>query len=126
MRNRCTNPNNSLWKWYGGKGITVCSSWQYSYFKFKVWALSSGYSQGLTLDRVDGCIGYKPSNCRWASRRTQAENRTVVRKFSFQGKTQSLGAWARDLKIHKATLWHRVHTLGWNIEKAINTPTKGN
>lgn len=64
MRQRCHNPNSPAWKWYGEKGISVCPEWE-DYDKFHEWALSSGYVEGLSIDRIDSDGDYEPSNCRW-------------------------------------------------------------
>ena len=87
MKDRCTNPNNRAYKWYGGKGVKVCAEWQ-SYPAFKQWALESGYQPGLTIDRRDPDRDYCPENCRWL---THAENtRHAV-------ETRSKLHWGRDL-----------------------------
>ena len=65
MKQRCNNPNNPNYKRYGGAGIKVCSEWEDNYDAFKEWAYKSGYSEGLTIDRVDPQKGYNPCNCRW-------------------------------------------------------------
>lgn len=75
MRQRCLNPNNPRFKDYGARNITVCDEWLKSYELFRDWALSHGYEERLTLDRVNNDQGYSPSNCRWATYKEQNNNR---------------------------------------------------
>ena len=74
MKNRCTNPNNKDFPDYGARGISVCSEWQ-NFSTFQAWALANGYAEGLTLDRTDNDGSYEPANCRWVTRKEQAQNR---------------------------------------------------
>ena len=74
MRNRCTNPNNKDFPDYGARGISVCSEWN-SFPRFQAWALANGYADGLTLDRINNDGSYEPANCRWVTRKEQAQNR---------------------------------------------------
>lgn len=64
MRQRCSNPNHQVYAWYGGRGIKVCSEWD-EYPAFMAWALANGYTDDLSIDRVDPDGDYEPSNCRW-------------------------------------------------------------
>jgi len=75
MRQRCNNPNSRDYPHYGARGITVCAEWD-DYATFERWALSNGYTPGLTIERnnVDG--NYCPENCSWIPKGEQAKNTT--------------------------------------------------
>lgn len=68
MRQRCNNPKDKTYPYYGGRGIKVCWRWNYSFTEFEKWALSHGYKEGLTIDRIDINKGYQPTNCQWLTR----------------------------------------------------------
>lgn len=71
---RCTNPKDKKWKYYGGRGIRVCSRWK----QFDLFYKDMGdRPEGTTLDRIEGDKGYYKENCRWADRKTQQENRRL-------------------------------------------------
>lgn len=86
MVDRCENPQNKVYKHYGGRKIKVCKEWlgEQGFFNFVKWALDSGYSKELTLDRINNDGNYEPSNCRWADWQTQANNRRKPSKIKNQ------------------------------------------
>jgi len=71
MKNRCVNPNIPGFKYWGGKGISVCQEWKNDFITFMKWALSHGYKPGLAIARIDSNKGYCPENCRF---KTRSEN----------------------------------------------------
>ena len=79
MRTRCYNPNKKEYSRYGGRGIQVCEEWLNDFTAFQSWALENGYSDSLSIDRINNDGHYEPSNCRWATAKMQANNRSYRR-----------------------------------------------
>jgi len=76
MKGRCYNPKNSRYKNYGGRGITVCAEWINDFEAFYTWAMQNGYSDELSIDRIELDGNYEPGNCRFSDKFTQARNKT--------------------------------------------------
>ena len=74
MKSRCGNPNATSYRIYGGRGIAVCDEWKNDFMNFYNWAIANGYSDDLSIDRIDNDKGYCPSNCRWATAKEQRAN----------------------------------------------------
>ena len=107
MIQRCTNPNSTYFPRYGGRGITVCHEWR-TRNNFKEWALSHGYRNDLTIDRIDNDKGYSPDNCRWVTPSQNCCNRSTTHFVTAFEKRQSLMEWSRELNISYNTLKKRV------------------
>lgn len=75
MKKRCSVESTHEFDHYGGRGITVCQEWRDDFTAFRDWALSQGYRDDLTIDRMDNDGNYEPSNCRWATYKEQIHNR---------------------------------------------------
>lgn len=129
MIQRCTNPNNKDYKYYGGRGIQVCREWQESFIAFydHVSELTNYSEKGYSIDRIDNSLGYSPSNVRWATVAKQATNKRLrrdARILTLNGKTQSLAAWAKEVGLSIQLISYRL-SHGWSIERSLITPARG-
>lgn len=122
MKNRCNNPNTARFKDYGARGIKVCEEWKGDFKAFYDWSMSHGYSDELTIDRIDNNGNYEPSNCRWATPLVQGNNSRHNHNITYKGETHSLSDWARILGVSFHFLSNRINQYGWTVEKAFETP----
>lgn len=118
MINRCNNKNEKEFNNYGGRGIKVCDEWQNNFLNFYNWAMTNGYADNLSIDRIDNNGNYCPENCRWATRKEQNCNTRRNRLYTHNGKNLTLTDWCRELKINYERTRSRLR-LGWNFEDAI-------
>lgn len=123
MKYRCSNPSRREYRIYGGRGIKVCDEWN-EFDSFMRWAVNNGYSEELTLDRIDNDGNYTPSNCRWASRQTQSLNKSTNRYITHNGQTKTITQWATENNIPYYVLKKRIDILNWDFERAISEPPK--
>jgi hypothetical protein len=120
MRNRCNNPNNSAYIYYGGRNIKVCQEWS-DFLNFKEWALQNKYKNNLTIDRIDVNGNYDPNNCRWVSKREQNLNKRNNHYITYNGETHTMKEWAEIKNINYLCLSRRLNGLKWDIERALTT-----
>lgn len=123
MKSRCNNPNVPAYKFYGGRGITVCSEWLDSFPKFRDWALANGYRDDLTLDRKDTNGNYSPDNCRWSTKKEQALNTRRNHLVTISGVTKPLSVWCELYSINYKTVRDRLKR-GWDYQSAIIKPIR--
>lgn len=107
LRQRCGNPNGSCHKNYHDRGIGVAAEWQ-DFTAFRSWALSHGYRDDLTIDRIDNDLGYSPDNCRWANRMEQNANRRNTLRVEVGGRKVRLADLSRESGIAYGTLYDRM------------------
>lgn len=118
---RCESPKCPYYKNYGARGITVCDEW-HDYLTFKKWVEETQPSEDFTIDRIDNNKGYSPENCRWASKKSQANNRRSNILIEYQGETHNLTEWSEILGFNYKSVHNRMYKLGWSFEKSISVP----
>ena len=121
MKHRCNYKNNDNFYWYGNKGIKVCKEWELDFLRFYEWSINNGYEENLTLDRINAEEDYCPDNCRWVNITAQQNNRKDNIRIEYHGKNQTLSEWSKELGINRITLWNRLFTSKWSVEKAFTT-----
>ena len=123
MRRRCEKPNCSTYHKYGAKGISVCAEWEV-FENFRDWAMTNGYTDSLTLDRIDGKGNYEPGNCRWATQKEQQNNRCNNVKITYKGETKTIYEWSSITGISPRVLYDR-QSRGWNVDRIFNQKVRG-
>ena len=118
MKDRCYNPNTPNFKRYGARGIKICEEWLNSLEAFYKWAMASGYSDDLTIDRIDNDGDYCPENCRWATNEEQCNNRGHHILLEINGETKTIAQWAKESGIKYRTI-HARYNRGWTGESLI-------
>lgn len=124
MKARCYNGNRPDFERYGGRGIRVCGEWREDYTAFRDWALAAGYSDSLTIDRIDPDGDYCPENCRWADAKTQANNVRRNRVIEYLGERKTMSEWAEDFGLSYSAMQHRVEC-GWPMERIAEQAQRG-
>jgi hypothetical protein len=120
IRNRCNNSTACEFEKYGGRGIKICEEW-HTFEPFMEWALSHGYQDDLTIDRIDNNGDYSPDNCRWITFKEQQRNKSNNINLTYNGETHILMEWSEKTGIKYPTLQGR-YKRGWSTEKILTTP----
>lgn len=121
MRRRCYEQTNRSYKDYGGRGIKVCERW--GSFENFLADMGPRPSPKHEIERRDNDGDYAPENCYWATRWTQAANKRNNRRFTIDGRTQHLSAWAREFGHDPDRVQGRL-ARGWTIERALAQPAR--
>lgn len=119
MKSRCEKKDDQAYKHYGGRGITVCEEW-HDYLTFKDWALSHGYRDDLSIDRINNDGDYEPHNCKWSTHKEQQRNKRSNVLLTYNGETHCLGEWSEITGMRLDTLWKRVKKYNFTNETAIS------
>ena len=122
IKQRCYTPSVRGYENYGGRGIKMCAEWKESFELFMDWALKNGYSDNLTIERVDVNGDYCPENCKWIPWEEQQKNRRFCRFIEYNGETKNLTEWCETLHLPYKMVHNRIHKLGWSFERAISEP----
>lgn len=121
MKSRCYNPNAKYYENYGGRGITICKEWLDDFMNFYNWAITNGYRDDLTIDRIDNDGNYEPSNCRWVTRTVQMNNMRKNRIIEFNGERKSVSDFARQYGFAPELIHERLNR-GWSVDDALTIP----
>ena len=121
IKGRCLNPRNKRYKYYGGRGITICQEWIDSFPKFLEDIGKRPYPKA-TLDRIDVNKGYFKENCRWTDWVTQSQNRRSAHLLTYKGKTMSMRQWAEETGLPLKRIKQRILNYHWSVEKTLETP----
>lgn len=138
MKRRCYSPKNKQFKDYGGRGIKLCDEWNNreivnlgrsgrftkGWLAFQKWALTHGYNDSLTIDRLDNDKDYSPENCRWVSRKIQQNNKRNNRIITYKGKSQTLAQWCDELCLNYHTVFYRLDVMHLSVEEAFSLPLR--
>lgn len=119
---RCEYEKHPYYEYYGGRGIAVCDGW-HNYVEFRNWAITHGYKDDLTIDRIENEKGYDASNCRWATMREQQNNKRSNHIVYLKGVGHTISEWAEILGIGKTTIRMRLKS-GWSDEDALTVPIR--
>ncbi|WP_455945475.1 hypothetical protein [Eubacterium ramulus] len=120
MISRCYRKSSNGYENYGDRGIRVCDEWlgKDGFKNFMEWSFANGYSDKLTIDRIDNNGNYEPKNCKWSTRKEQANNTRATIFLEYNGKSHSLTEWSEITGLSKATIYTRLRK-GFSNEKAL-------
>ena len=123
IKDRCDNPNNDAYKNYCKIGVTICNEWKNDFMSFYNWAMSNGYKDNLTIDRIENNGNYQPNNCRWITIKQQHRNTRRNIFLNYNGENRCVSEWSEILGINETTLRSRLRK-GWSIDRALSEKVK--
>lgn len=117
MLERCNDPAHKQYPNYGLRGIKVCNRWHK--FQSFVDDMGESYNFGMTIDRIDNDRGYHPANCKWSTRKEQANNRRSSRWIEINGSVKTLAQWIDESGLKPSTVKQRYYVYKWDISKSL-------
>lgn len=121
MKSRCYKKHDARYGRYGGRGVIVCEEWKNDFKAFYDWAISNGYSDKLTIDRIDNNGNYEPKNCRWATMKEQCNNRNSNINITIGNTTKNLMQWCETFNVDYKTVYARYQRNGFeSIDRLFN------
>ena len=122
MKGRCNRETDKSYIYYGAKGIKVCDEWK-DFSNFRDWSLDHGYTDNLTIDRIDPNGNYEPTNCRWATEKQQQNNKTSNHFLTLNNETKTISEWSDETGINQITILMRIRR-GWTVEDSLTKPVR--
>ena len=116
MRRRCFDENHPFYKKYGGNKISVCKRWANSFMNF--FNDMGERKDNQSIDRINGKYGYFKSNCRWATREQQNNNKSTNVYISYKGIRKNVTEWSKFLGIKRETINSRI-CRKWSLERIL-------
>lgn len=119
MKQRCYDHNAENYHSYGGRGVKICDEWLNDKRTFFDWAEHNGYSDSLSIDRIDVNGNYTPDNCRWVTQKKQSNNRRNNTAVEYNGVSKTIAEWSSELGVPYQTIYSRLRA-GWSVEDAFH------
>jgi hypothetical protein len=117
---RCTNPKNKLYPYYGGIGVEICELWRNDVKAFYDWCMANGWQPGLEVDKdTKGCKIYSPENCIIVTHKENSNRRRNNHLIEYKGENKTIAEWADIFKINSGDLCYRLKINNWNLGKAL-------
>ena len=101
---RCYNPKDRDYRWYGSKGIKIHQEWIDNPKSFEEWAIANGYKDDLTIDRIEENKNYCPDNCRWITREDNAKYKSTTALLVVDDMVYTGREWADVLSLGTNTI----------------------
>lgn len=117
IKQRCNNPKDRAYRYYGGRGISIAPEWAKDFKAFLDHVGRRPYPD-LEIDRIDNNGNYEPGNVRWTTRQGQMRNTRQTRNLTWNGKTKCLSEWAREVGLDHRIVWQRLKA-GWTVDRAL-------
>lgn len=127
IKKRCYRPAEPRYKDYGARGIQMVSEWldeQHGFDSFVKWSMDNGYTDGMTIDRIDVYGNYGPNNCRWIPLVEQALNKRETLWVDYKGERVQLLVLCERMAVNYDMVHNRIYALGWSVEDAIDKPSQ--